>query len=71
VTKILGYLGMDVAAMTTNDWLGVFFTLFTFVGMVAVYVTVFRPANKERFEAQRSMALDDDDPITLGEKRER
>lgn len=71
MTKILGYLGMDVAAMTTNDWLGVFFTLFTFVGMVAVYVMVFRPANKERFEAQRSMVLDDDDPIKLGEKRER
>jgi cbb3-type cytochrome oxidase subunit 3 len=71
VTNILGYLGIDVATMTTNDWLGVFFTLFTFVGMAAVYVTVFRPANKERFEAQRSMALDDDYPITLGEKRER
>ena len=70
MTKVLGYLGMDVAAMTTNDWLGVFFTLFTFVGLVVVYVTVFRPSNKERFESQRGMALDDDDPIKLGDKRE-
>lgn len=62
---------MDVIAMTANDWMGVFFTLFTFIGMVAVYVMVFRPSNKEKFEAQRFMALDDDDPIKLGEKRER
>lgn len=71
MTKLLGYLGMDVAAMTTNDWLGVFFTVFTFIGLVVVYVTVFRPSNKERLEAQRYMVLDDDDPIKLGEKRER
>lgn len=62
---------MDVAAMTTNDWLGVFFTLFTFIGMMVAYITVLRPSNKDRFEAQRYMALDDDDPIKLGEKRER
>ena len=62
---------MDVSAMTTNDWLGVFFTLFTFFGMMAVYFMVLRPGNKDRFEAQRYMALDDDDPIKLGEKRER
>ena len=71
MTKLLGYLGMDVAAMTTNDWLGVFFTVFTFIGLVVVYVMVFRPSNKERLEAQRYMVLDDDDPIKLGEKRER
>jgi len=68
VTKLLGYLGMDVAAMTTNDWLGVFFALTSFIGMVAVYVLVFRPANKDMFESRRSMALDDEDPIKLGEK---
>ena len=70
MTKFLGYLGMDVEAMTTNDWLGVFFTLFTFVGLAIVYFVVLRPSNKERFESRRAMALDDDDPIKLGEKRE-
>jgi len=69
VTKLMGYLGMDIAAMTTNDWLGVFFVLVSAIGMVAVYVMVFRPANKATFESQRSMALDDEDPINLGEKR--
>jgi cbb3-type cytochrome oxidase subunit 3 len=69
VTKLMGYLGMDIAAMTTNDWLGVFFVLVSAIGMVAVYVMVFRPANKATFESRRSMALDDEDPINMGEKR--
>ncbi len=69
MTKLLGYLGMDVQAMTTNDWLGVFFVLVDAFGMVAVYVMVFRPSNKEKFEAQSRMALDDEEPNKLGEKR--
>ena len=60
---------MDVVNMTTNDWLGVFFAISMFVGMVYVYVMVFLPANKEAFESQRSMALDDEDHINVGEKR--
>lgn len=69
MTNLLGYLGMDVAAMTKNDWIGVFFTLVAFIGMVAIYFIVFRPANKEMFESQRSMALDDDDHISMGERK--
>jgi cbb3-type cytochrome oxidase subunit 3 len=69
VTKLMGYLGMDVAAMTTNDWLGVFFVLVSAIGMLAIYFMVFRPANKATFESQRGMALDDEDPINMGEKR--
>ena len=69
MTNLLGYLGMDVAAMTTNDWIGVFFTLFSFIGMAAVYVMVFRPSNKDMFESQRSMALDDEEHISMGERR--
>ncbi len=68
MTKLLGYLGMDVAAMSVNDWIGVFFVLVAFIGMVAVYVMVFRPANKDAFESQRGMALDDDGHINVGEK---
>jgi len=70
VTKLLGYLGMDVSAMTTNDWLGMFFTLGAFIGMVVVYFMVFRPANKDAFESQRGMALDDEDQINMGEKND-
>lgn len=60
---------MDVTAMTVNDWLGVFFVLLAAVGMAVAYVTVLRPSNKEKFESRRRMALDDDDPIKLGERR--
>ena len=69
MTKFLGYLGMDVAAMSVNDWIGVFLSLVAFIGMVAVYFMVFRPSNKDIFESQRSMALDDEDHINMGEKR--
>jgi cbb3-type cytochrome oxidase subunit 3 len=65
----MGYLGMDIDAMSTNDWLGVFFVLISAIGMMAVYFMVFRPANKATFESQRSMALDDEDPINMGDKR--
>ncbi|MBU1213622.1 MAG: cbb3-type cytochrome c oxidase subunit 3 [Gammaproteobacteria bacterium] len=67
--KLLEHLGMDVQAMTTNDWLGVFFALVAAIGMVVTYVMVFRPSNKQNFEAQSRMALDDEDPTKLGEKR--
>lgn len=60
---------MDVAAMSVNDWIGVFFSLVAFIGMVVVYVMVFRPANKDMFESQRSMALDDEDHISMGENK--
>ena len=65
--RLLDHLGMDTAAMTVNDWLGVFFTVAVFIGMVYVYVMVFRPANRDKFEAQRGMALDDEDHINAGE----
>ena len=69
MTKLMGYLGMDVSVMTTNDWLGVFFALVTAFGMMAVYIMVFRPANKATFESQSRMALDDEEHINVGEKR--
>jgi hypothetical protein len=55
----MSYLGMDVVSMTTNDWLGVFYAVFVFFAMIYVYFMVFHPANKEKFESQRGMALDD------------
>ncbi len=69
MTRLLAYLGMDVTAMTMNDWTGVFLALVAVIGMVATYVLVFRPSNKEQFEAQGRMILDDDDPVKLGDKR--
>ena len=60
MTKLMDYLHTDWAAMTRNDWLGVFFTLLAFVAMVAVYVLVFNPRNKDALNSQGDMALRDE-----------
>lgn len=59
---------MDVASMTTNDWLGVSMTILVFVAMIYIYFMVFCPANKDKFESQRGMALNDEEHINVGEK---
>lgn len=46
--------------MTRNDWLGVFFTVLAFAAMVAVYVLVFNPRNKDALNSQGDMALRDE-----------
>ena len=68
MTELLGHLGMDIAGMSANDWIGVFLTLGAFIGMVTIYVMVFRPANQDMFESQRGMALNDEEYINVGEK---
>ena len=60
MTKLMDYLHTDWAAMTRNDWLGVVFTLLAFVAMVAVYVLVFNPRNKDALNSQSDMALRDE-----------
>jgi cbb3-type cytochrome oxidase subunit 3 len=66
----MNYLHTDWAAMTVNDWLGVFFTVSAFVAMVAVYVLVFNPKNKDAFNSQSDMALRDDiEYNNLGDKK--
>lgn len=60
MTKLMDYFHTDWAAMTLNDWQGVFFAVATFIGMVVVYVMVFNPKNKDGFEAQSDMALRDE-----------
>lgn len=67
MTKILEYLGMDVSVMTRHDWIGVAFTVLTFIGMMYVYFMVFRPSNKDKYESQRAMALDDE--MNVGDKK--
>ena len=55
------YLHTDWAAMSINDWLGVAFTILAFVAMIAVYVLVFNPKNKEALNSQADMVLRDED----------
>jgi cbb3-type cytochrome oxidase subunit 3 len=56
----MDYLHTDWAVMSTNDWLGVFFTIAAFVAMIVVYVLVFNPKNKDAFEAQSDLVLRDE-----------
>jgi len=60
VTKLMDYLHTDWAAMSRNDWIGVVFTVLAFVAMVAVYVLVFNPKNKDALNSQADMALRDE-----------
>lgn len=50
----------DWAAMTLQDWLGLIVTIVVFLLMIALYIYVFLPSNKEKLEAQRHIPLDED-----------
>jgi cbb3-type cytochrome oxidase subunit 3 len=70
VTKLMDYLHTDWSAMSRNDWIGVVFTVLAFVAMVAVYIMVFNPKNKDAFNAQGDMALrDEDEHNNSGDKK--
>ncbi len=60
VTKLMEYLHTDWAAMSRNDWIGVVFTILAFVAMIAVYVLVFNPKNKDALNSQGDIVLRDE-----------
>jgi len=59
VNNLKDYFYTDWAAMTLHDWLGMGVTIVVFFVMIGLYVYIFHPANKERFEAHRFIPLDD------------
>ena len=60
MTKLMEYLHTDWAAMSRNDWIGMVFAILAFVAMIAVYVLVFNPKNKEALNSQGDMVLRDE-----------
>ena len=68
VSSLSEYFHTDWAAMTTQDWVGTILTVVVFVLMVALYFYVWRPANREDFEARRFLVFEDDEDES-GEKR--
>lgn len=60
MTKLMDYLHTDWAAMSLNDWLGVFYTVLAFVAMVVIYVQVLNPRSKEALNSHGDMALRDE-----------
>jgi hypothetical protein len=55
------YLHTDWAAMTLNDWLGVFYTVLAFIGMIVVYVWVLNPKRKDALNAHADTVLREDE----------
>ncbi|MFK5986196.1 MAG: cbb3-type cytochrome c oxidase subunit 3 [Pseudomonadota bacterium] len=55
-----GYFYTDWSAMTSHDWAGMMVTVITFVLMAIAYFYVFRPKNKEKFESQKYLFMDDE-----------
>ena len=53
------YFYTDWVAMTLHDWIGMILSVSLFLLMVWAYVYAFSPKNKERFEAQRHIPLDE------------
>ena len=46
--------------MTTSDWVGMSITVVVFLLMVALYVYVLRPKNRDKLESHRNIPMDDD-----------
>jgi cytochrome c oxidase cbb3-type subunit 4 len=61
--SIKQYFHTDWSAMTLHDWLGLGITIVVFIVMIALYVYVFHPSNKERLESRRFIPLDDEDTL--------
>ena len=59
VNNLKDYFHTDWAAMTQHDWVGLIMTIAVFFVMLGLYVYVFHPSNKERFEKQRFIPLDE------------
>lgn len=61
MSSLLEYFETDWAAMTFNDWIGLFITVVIFLLMIGLYFQVLRPSNKEDLEARKHIPLDDED----------
>lgn len=68
VNSIKEYFYTDWAAMTFHDWIGLVITVAVFLLMLAVYIYVFNPANKEKLESRRFIPLEEDN-FDMEEKR--
>ena len=55
------YFHTNWSAMTLHDWVGLTITIVVFIAMIALYVYVLHPANKQKLEAHRHIPMDDGD----------
>ncbi|MBI3901882.1 MAG: cbb3-type cytochrome c oxidase subunit 3 [Nitrosomonadales bacterium] len=55
------YFHTDWSAMTRADWFGLMTVTLLAALMVGLYVWIFRPGNKDRFERYRNFVNQDDE----------
>jgi cytochrome c oxidase cbb3-type subunit 4 len=55
------YFSTNWGEMTQHDWIGLIITIVTFFAMIGLYLYVFHPANRQKFEAQRYIPLEEDE----------
>ena len=60
MSNLKEYFYTDWAAMTTTDWVGTILTVVIFLLMVGLYVYVLRPKNRDKFESNKYIPVDDD-----------
>ena len=60
MSNLKEYFHTDWAAMTTTDWVGTILTVVIFLLMVGLYVYVLRPKNRDKFESNKYIPVDDD-----------
>ncbi|MCB1857006.1 MAG: cbb3-type cytochrome c oxidase subunit 3 [Gammaproteobacteria bacterium] len=67
MNSLKDYFHTDWAAMTATDWVGTILTVVIFLLMVGLYVYVLRPKNRDKFEVNKHIPLDDDETINSGD----
>ena len=60
MNSIKEYFHTDCGAMTPHDWIGLIMTIVVFLLMIALYVYVLKPSNKEKLESHRFIPLDEE-----------
>ncbi|EAU53380.1 CcoQ/FixQ family Cbb3-type cytochrome c oxidase assembly chaperone [Mariprofundus ferrooxydans] len=61
MNKLLEYFETDWEAMTRADWTGLIIVLVLTLLMVALYVWIFKPSNRDKFEQYRDFVNSDED----------
>lgn len=60
MSSLVEHLRTDWTSMTVSDWIGLSATVVIFVLMVALYIYVLKPGNRERLEAYRNIVMNED-----------
>jgi cytochrome c oxidase cbb3-type subunit 4 len=61
VNSLRDFFSTDWEAMTRADWTGLIIVLVLTALMIGLYVWIFRPANRDKFEQYRDFVNDDDE----------